>query len=116
MKTLRFYGDSDDRREVDGDCLEEEYADVCKLSRTVVKDGQEVEEGLFVVFSYSEAINNGCWMIGFQPLDEGVEIPEWAQDVKLALDDNGYSTSATLNVPDDVKLTWYDKHGEEVVG
>lgn len=116
MKTLRFYGDSDDRREVDGDHPAEEYADVCKVSRTFVKDGLKVEEGLFVVFSYSEAIRNGCWMIGFQPIGEGEEIPEWAQDVKLALDDNGYSTSATLTVPDDVRLTWYDKHGEEVVG
>lgn len=114
MKTLRFYGDSDDLREVDGDCREEEYSDVCKVWRTFIQDGQRVEEGLFVIFSYSKSINNGCWMIGFQPMGEGMKIPEWAQDVKLALDDNGYSTSATLTVPNDVRLTWYDKYGEKV--
>ena len=94
MKTLRFYGDSDDLREVDGDCREEEYSDVCKVWRTFIQDGQRVEEGLFVIFSYSK-----------QPLGELMKIPEWAQDVKLALDDNGYSTSATLTVPNDVRLT-----------
>lgn len=109
MRTLTFYGDSDDRREVcNEDMWDERYVDVIKISRTTEKG----EEGLYVVYSYSEKVKNGCWCIGFQPLGEDIPIPSWASTVRLSLSpDNGYSTAAAMDVPDDVFLTWYDAHG-----
>ena len=101
-RKMVFYGDSDDRREIGGEFCEEEYSDVARLT---TPDGS----GLYVLWSYSEKVHNGCWSIGFQQLDEDVPIPEWARMLEMSTADRGYSVKMTMTVPDDVKIEWVDE-------
>ena len=101
-RQMEFYGDSDDRREISGDFREEEYSDVVKLT---APDGS----GLYVIWSYSEKVHNGCWSIGFQQLDEDVPIPEWARMLEMSTAERGYSVKITMTVPDDVKIEWVEE-------
>lgn len=101
-RQMEFYGESDDRREISGDFREEEYSDVVRLT---APDGS----GLYVIWSYSEKVHNGCWSIGFQQLDEDVPIPEWARMLEMSTAKRGYSVKITMRVPDDVKIEWVDE-------
>lgn len=94
-----LYGNSDDCREIDGDFCEEEYSDVAKIT---APDGS----GLYVIWSYSEKVHNGCWSIGFQQLDEDIPIPEWARMLEMYTACNGYSVKIKMMVPDDVEIEW----------
>ena len=102
MKKMVIYGSSDDCRIIGGDFHEEEYCDIAKVTD---KDGK----GLYIIWSYSEKVRNGCWCIGIQQLDEDVPIPDWARDVKVTMSERGYSVVYELNVPDDVIIEWEDE-------
>ena len=102
MKKMIIYGSSDDCRIIGGDFSEEEYSDVAKVTD---KDGK----GLYIIWSYSEKVRNGCWCIGIQQLDEDVPIPDWARDVKVTMAKRGYSVVYELNVPDDIIIEWEDE-------
>ena len=99
IKKMIIYGSSDDCRIIGGDFHEEEYCDVAKVTDS---DG----DGIYVIWAYSEKVNNGCWCIGFQQLDEDIPIPDWARDVKVTMAKRGYSVEYELNVPDDVIVEW----------
>ena len=99
MKRMIFSGSSDDCRDISGDFCEEEY---CDVARVLAPDGS----GFCVVWSYSEKVNNACWCIGFQQLDEDVPIPEWVKDVTIGTAPNGYSVQIGMSVPDDVRVEW----------
>jgi hypothetical protein len=45
-------------------------------------------------------------MVGFIPLDEGMEIPKWFTILGISQSDEKYSTRFTVRVPDDVKFEW----------
>ena len=81
------------------DFSEEEYCDVAKVTD---KDGK----GLYIIWSYSEKVKNGCWCIGIQQLDEDIPIPDWARDINVTMSERGYSVVYELNVPDDVTVEW----------
>lgn len=63
------------------------------------KDGN----GVIISFCYV-----GTWAIGIAPLDENINIPEWARNPKMRLyEDCDYSVCMELDeVPDDVKIKW----------
>ena len=99
MRRMIFSGNSDDCRDITGDFCEEEY---CDVARVLASDGS----GFCVVWSYSEKVNNACWCIGFQQLDEDIPIPEWVKDVTIGTAPNGYSVQIGMTVPDDVWVEW----------
>ena len=106
MRELSFFGHSDDCREIEGIIDDENYHPAVKI---IASDGT----GLYVVWSYSEVINNGCWMVGFQQLDEDIPIPDWANNIRLTTAQYGYSVKATILIDDDCDLlfnaVWHDQ-------
>lgn len=106
MRELSFFGDSDDCREIEGIIGDEDYHPAVKI---MASDGT----GLYVIWSYSEVINNACWMVGFQQLDEGIPIPDWASNIRLTTAPNGYSVKVSILIDDDCDLlfnaVWYDQ-------
>lgn len=107
VKEIAFFGSSDDRREVRGIIHDEDYHPAIKITAS---DGT----GLYVVWSYSGVIKNGCWMVGFQQLDEDIPIPDWASNIRLTTAPNGYSVKVSILIDDDCDLsfnaTWYDQN------
>ena len=102
MKKMIISGYSDDCRDILGDFHEEEYQDVAKVIRP---NG----EGIYIIWSYSEKVRNGCWSIGFCQLGEDVPIPEWARNIKMNMAENGYSVQMELEVPDDTRVEWEEE-------
>lgn len=97
MKELSFFGYSDDCRDIEGIIDDEDYHPAVKI---MASDGT----GLYVVWSYSEVINNGCWMVGFQQLDEDIPIPDWASNIRLTTVPHGYSVRVSILIDDDTDL------------
>ena len=100
MRTLTFYGISDDLFEIKGTKGSE--PDERNEGTVMVRD--ENGEGCLVTASHT---SNGCWMIGVTPLDGDIEIPEW--NLRLKLGGRGYSTELTMDVPDTVVVSNYDE-------
>lgn len=105
MEELSFFGHSDDCREIEGIIDDENYHPAVRITAS---DGT----GLYVIWSYSEVINNGCWMVGFQQLGEDIPIPDWASNIRLTTASNGYSVKLSILIDDDCDLlfntVWYD--------
>lgn len=110
MRTLKFYGASDDLFEIVGTVRPEPDEIGVGESPVVVKiksSGGEV----CVVALYSPG-DTACWSVGLMPVDEGVPIPPWA--VSFKNHDNGsrspgcgnlYSAEMTIVVPDDAVVS-----------
>lgn len=96
MKTLKFYGASDDLFEMDGD-ESEEWGCYNRLASVLVEhDG----ERLLVVGLYDGPgdVSDGCWAIGVQLFREGDSVPPWP--VRLETHNRKYSPVLVLEVPD----------------
>ncbi len=100
MRTLKFYGASDDLFECEGtDTGIGEPDEInCYDKSCVIEIKTRSEEGLRVVGTYAVA-DNACWMIGIAPLDENQPIPSWTISYKNG--DNGYTAELTILTPDD---------------
>lgn len=98
MRTLMFYGVSDDLFECEGTHIEEPDEIGCYDRPAAVSITTPQEAGLIIIGYYDNHIN-ACWSIGILPLDEDVPIPAWPISVKLG--GRGYSAALTIEVPDD---------------
>lgn len=102
MRTLKFYGCSDDLIEIEGTTgnePDETTGDpgIFKVSWT---NAIGEAEGLYVQVQYSPENVGVCWMVGVMPLDEDIPFPDWKMDWRTY--SNGYSTELELSVPDGV--------------
>lgn len=102
MRTLKFYGVSDDLFEVEGSRSGEPdeinaLGDTVELTITRGTGGNT--EGLIVFGSY---LGTGVWGVGVAPLDEGKPFPDWAKH--FTLNDRGYSTELQMLAPDDCTI------------
>lgn len=93
MRTLKFYGASDDLFEIEGTTGSE--PDERNPGTVEIKDADG--NGLRVHCDYAVAAN-GCWMVGVAPLDEDIPIPDWPVSFKLG--GRGYTAELTMVVPD----------------
>ena len=103
MKTLTFYGHSDDVA-VAGD---DEYYGIpaaFKVSGGIDHSGPPREEGLIVGLSYAQLGNirslPGTWLVGIMQLDEDVPLPPWPMRWK----GKGYTVRLEIDVPDEVEI------------
>jgi hypothetical protein len=106
VRTLSFYGSSDDLVEVDDSCgkLGEEYS----AGHTHKEDGAPAGTGgrflvtgpdggrLVVIVSYAR--HKATWDVAVAPVDEDVPLPAWPARFKLA--ERGYSVRLELELPD----------------
>jgi hypothetical protein len=104
-RTLKFYGASDDLFEIEGTKRGEPDEIGCYASKGVFVKVANEHAGCFVAAQYgTDGIANvPAWMIGVQPLEEGIPIPDWS--LRIGTADNGYSTLLTMEVPDDVQVS-----------
>lgn len=100
MKTISFYGASDDLIEVDfGDGKKEEYS--AYRSDEEVRGSFTIGTKMRVHAVYGAT--NGCWSFAISPEDEGIPIPDWPIRFSLA-PDCPYSTLLEIDVPDDIRV------------
>jgi hypothetical protein len=109
MKTLKFYGTSDDLFECDGG-VSEELCDNAS-GKTMTFHVRTETEGLLVTAKY---MRNACWSIGLAQTDEGAAFPAWPISIGLAdpsgyPDPRSYSTLITIEAPDDVQVSKWRK-------
>ena len=96
MKTLKFYGYSDDTFGEYG-VTDTDY-DNCSSGESVTFKVTAHGKALFVTGQYSRN-NTGCWDVGVSIEDEN-NCPEW--DMRIYFED--YSTVLEIDVPDDFTL------------
>lgn len=105
MKTLEFYGDSDDTfgeyRITGQDC------DNCGSGEPIQCIVDCGESGrVMVVGIYSNvAMGSGCWLIGVTKVDYDEQFPEW--NFRYKESENSYSPGLMMDLPDDFHLNWY---------
>lgn len=109
MKTLRFYGASDDLFEF------ESYQDDVLIaseetSPPYKKPGAyllaNLEHEMLVTAFYEHDLKTPCWILGVTLVDEGASLPDWP--VRFYYDEsiaNDYSPILEIDVPDDVNVT-----------
>lgn len=99
MKTLTFYGASDDLFEVDSTVRadREEYSCYDTSCTVKVVDG---DFGLFVTGLYAPS-GEGTWMIGISQLNEDIPLPPWP----MRWTADGYSVRLVLEVSDSTTIT-----------
>lgn len=103
MKTLKFYGHSDDCFEIDGTGKGEPDEIGCFDKGVAVKVAND-HAGLLVVGHYApKATEVGTWMIGISLLDEGIKLPDWP--IRFGTYSNEYSPLLEIDVPDDVRVS-----------
>lgn len=102
MRTLKFYGVSDDLFECEGTKGSEPDEIGC-YDRQVHLLLQNEHGGLIVVGEYSPALN-GCWMVGVTQRDEDDPIPDWPMKFTSGEPSRGYSVVLTIEVPDSVAV------------
>ena len=105
MKTIEFYGYSDDLAEyrypAEGEYSGEEFD--C-FDMPVVARVEAGGEAMFVTWLYTP---QGTWSIGFAQADDGAPLPDWEMEWSLQPRHDGspgYSTKLTMWVPDDVTV------------
>lgn len=103
MRTLRFYGASDDRFEIEGSLPGEPDELGCYKKPCVVKVCSPSKGQLAIVGMYAPGNTAPCWSIGIMPVDEDVPIPPW--QISWQTNENGYSTQLTILVPDDAVVS-----------
>jgi len=104
MRTLKFYGASDDLFYIEGTTKDEPDEIGCFEKVVTVWVGNE-DEGLFVTGMYAPNNSSACWMVGISQFDEDMPLPDW----KMSWDVDGYSVELTIEVPDDIAVADYTK-------
>lgn len=106
MKTLKFEGGSDDTFGEYG--ITHEEVDNCSRNTPIQCLISSKEGSLIVIGHYHLHPTDGCWTIGVSLSKEGELMPNWP--TRFTIDKEGYKYSPILeiDVPDDVKLTWYN--------
>ena len=101
MRTLKFWGTSDDLFEIDGTAGNEPDEVGC-FDRPAVAKIEAADGAVCVVALYAPANAAACWAIGLMPVDENVPIPPWPVTFTLAGSRPGheYSAGLTITVPD----------------
>lgn len=96
MKTLQFYGASDNLFEVEGPGIRDEIGcyDRPGIYKVISNSGR-----LFVIGEYAVA-NEATWMVGVQQADEDIPLPAWPIRF-VAKSPVSYSPMLELDVPDD---------------
>lgn len=106
MKTLKFYGASDDLFELK--CSDRALAnEICNDGDgTVMGFHLKADDGELRVCAYY--VDPGVWMIGVAPVEEGQPIPSWAIRLESPGASNEapeYSAVIVVDAPDDVIVT-----------
>ena len=108
MKTLRFYGQSDDAFLCDGDiresaeCWGREGVFLLKSkSRTQGKASRLVVSGRYA----PQSTGTRCWIVGIANGGEGMPLPNWPMRFEQGHD---YSPALVVTAPDDVTVTVID--------
>ena len=107
MRTLTFYGASDDLFYMDG-VRDGEPDEVDCYNRPACAKIHSSEGEVCVVAMYSpKGCNVGCWTVGLMPVDEDIPIPPWPVEFKLneIRPSVGYSAELTIVVPDDALVS-----------
>lgn len=106
MRTLKFWGESDDLFEIVGTRRGEPDEIGCFNQRngppSVLLASESDGGRLIVIASYAPGQGRdkvACWAIGIAPADEDVPLPAWP--MRWALGGRGYSTELQIDVPDD---------------
>jgi len=102
MKTLKFYGSSDDLFELDGDLQEEQ--DNCANGKTMAYGLFSGGFGqLIVTAQYApECLLDGVWTIGVALWAEGRKLPGW--DMRFENGEETHSPMLVIEAPDDVTV------------
>ena len=113
MKTLKFQGYSDDTfglvRGKDFDNCGKNGPISC-----VIESGEFAQtQGVVVTGHYHLNPIDGCWTIGLSLLGEDADFPPWPIRFRKSLD-VPYSPVLEIDVPDNVRLTWYVN--QDIVG
>lgn len=101
MRTLKFYGVSDDLFELEGTTGDE--PDERDAGTVEIKDAEGNGLRVFCVYGLT---GNACWAVGVAPMDQDVPIPRWLTSYKLG--GRNYSAELTMRVPDDAVVTNVD--------
>lgn len=100
MKTLKFYGQSDDTF---GEYGVTHYdVDNCASLKPIQCKIEADGQSLLVIGQYSRN-GNGCWDIGISQTNESTPIPNWT----VRISSSGYTAVLEIDVPDTFRLTWY---------
>lgn len=97
MKTLRFYGYSDDNFAVEGDGLTDEISCYDSAATWAVTCGNE---GLIVFGMYAPGSRAPTWVVGIAPLDEDEPLPDWPMRWLFS----GYSAVLEIDAPSAVSV------------
>lgn len=105
MKTLKFYGASDDLFEVKGSGKGEPYEIGCYDGTAAVSiiapDGSGLVVGGF--YNMPKWPHKGaCWAIAVSLLDEDKGLPAWP--MRFETNENGYSPMLIIDAPDGVSV------------
>lgn len=106
MKTVTFYGSSDDLVEIDGIKGADEFNVYEQINAFEVITGVIGEEtGLRVLAIYD---NDGTWSFAVALLGEGIELPDWEMELLSPNQHemNNYSTMLSIEVPDDARVRY----------
>ena len=102
MKTLKFYGYSDDT--FGEHCVTNETHDDCAegtaMTFQVTADGKSA----YVTGQYSRH-GSGCWNVSVEPADED-NLPDWQMRIYF----EGYTTVLEMDVPDDVLVQYIERN------
>lgn len=109
MRTLKFYGASDDLFEIEGTTKDEPDEIGCFNSPVTVWVGNE-DEGIFITGMYAPNNSSSCWMIGISQMDEDMPLPDW--EMSWGIGGRGYSVELTIEVPEGVVVSNYTNKGE----
>ncbi len=107
MRTLKFYGGSDDLFEIEGTVRTEPDEEGC-YDRPAIANIKAAEGELNIVAVYApKGCDVGCWAIGIMPADEDIPIPPWPVSFKLneIRPGKGYSAELTIPAPDDAVVS-----------
>ena len=112
MPKLIFEGHSDDTFG-EYNHTKDDY-DCCGSGAMIVFSVTDESEGLNVVGQYANASwpdeCPACWMIGVQPIEEDVPIPNWPMRFETAK--NGYSPRLVIDAPSGVVVRCMNRESE----
>jgi hypothetical protein len=101
MKTVRFYGHSDDCFEIEGGGFDDEVG--CYDTPVVIHLKSAAAESRVAVFGcYAPSNSCCCWCFGIGQIDEGDELPPWP--IRF-VPKHDYSIALEIDVPDDTTLS-----------
>ena len=107
MKTLKFYGASDDLFEMDGELQEEigcfRHGAAYHLKAS---DGEMIVYGLYA----PKETKGASWVVGVSLVDEGIPLPPWPMRYETGPangypDPQPYSPMLIIETPDDVSVS-----------